>query len=450
MTADTHTESHRLRSKLAANFGWLGMQKIAVILIGMATTGLLARYLGPTQSGVLASAQALAAMFGLLALGVDATVFYDQLHRQPQSESAIMGGTTAVLAVCGLLSWLLLAAYLLLFCRENGLFVAVALVSGLRLLITFPAPVAMWFQSQMHTRDVVVPNMIGVLVLRGWQCFAAALALGVAWVAFSEVLSLLFIMVVSFAAYARHGKSIRAWTCDWSAGWEVMTRSVPAIIAGTLAVFLNKLDVLMLSWYVVPSEVGYYSTASSLTESLLFLGGMTASVFTPVLLRTRERGGLFYSGALLAHLRVSAFAGWVLAAGLSLTAALAVWLVFGDQYGPSATILRVHAFMLVPSLIGATMQCHLTLERRLKYLTVNLIVALALNAALNSVLIPAYGGVGAAVASILAATTAHVLVPLLLPTTRVFGLRAAWAIITPLPDITAITGPAKDHEKTPS
>lgn len=423
----------------SVGLAWLAVQKVLVVLLGVIAGGVVSRHLGPNDAGVLASAQAMAGLFGIFAMGVDSTVFMDELHHGTRGENAVMGGTTAVLALMGLFSWLLLIAYLWAFERESWVFAGTALVAGARLLVTFPAPVALWFQSRLMMREIVIPNTFGSIVLRAWQVGASFMGWGTIKIAMGEVLSLLCIMVASLRSYQRLGKSLFHWKLDWQAGFRVMARSVPAMMAAVLTTLLSRMDVLMVRALRSEDVAGIYSAASSLTESLLFVGGMITSVFVPLLLEKKARDRQGYERLRLEHLRFCTFSGWMLAFGLSLFSSFVIRLIFGTAFESAAGVLSVHAFLLVPCLAGAAIQSHLTMERKLRYLTVNLLLALLCNAGLNYLLIPHYGARGAAGASLVAATIAYVLVPLMAKETRALGKDVIRALLWPIPRLAVLT-----------
>lgn len=420
--------------RLGRNLGWLGAQKVAVILLGIASTGIVARQLGPEQVGLLAAAQALVGFFGVAAMGIDGTLFTSILHREPEKESALMGGTTCVLALMGLISFAALTAYVWLWDSGSVLFAVTATLCGLRLLVVFPAPVALWFQSRMQTRHVAVSNTMGTIVLRAWQILASSAGWGAAKVALADFFSLLSIMFISFRAYQKEGQNFRSWFPDWSLGWRVLRLSFPALLAAALATFMARLDVLMLrALHPDPAQVGFFTTATSLTESLLFLSGMMTAVFSPLLVKTLQADPNRYLQQRQSYLRLCAALGWVLAIGLSLMSGFAVQVIFGQRFEVSGDILALHAFLLVPCLLGSAVQCHLTVEGLLRWLTVMLVIALGVDALLNWLLIPVYGPIGAAAASIAAAAVAYLLTPLFFPETRSLAEAAIRALITPIP-----------------
>lgn len=435
-----------LLRKLWVNLGWLGAQKACVILLGVATTGIVARHLGPQQTGLLAGAQALAVLFGVASMGVDATVFTRRLHSQPEHEGAILGGTACVLAVTGAGSWLLLGAYLLWIDHGPVALRLSAAVIGLRMCLMFPAPVAMWFQAQMVTREVAVANTAGTVVYRLWQMLGSLAGWNVIRIAWADVLSFSTVTFVTVRAYLARGGSLRAWRADWRSGWSVLAESLPALVAACLVTFMSRIDVVMLRAMRGESEVGYFTAASSITESVMFLSSMLVTVFSPVLIHSFHQDPAAYVRQCAAHIRLTVFIGWCIAIGISLSAGGIISVVFGSAYQPAIAVLAVHAFLLVPSMLGAVTQCHLTIERRLPWLMLILVAALALDVVLNLFFIPAMGAPGAAAASVLAAVFAYTLVPALVPAIRRTGLVSLRSLLVPLPrrgDLAAFAGAAR-------
>ncbi len=431
--AASHAESQRLLGRLVANFGWLGAQKIAVILIGLATTGIVARHLGPEQMGILGAAQALATMLGVAAMGIDSTVLTSWLLKNPENEDGVMGGTACVLAVTGTLSWIVLCAWAW-FIEDGSWIVRVtAIVAGLRMLLMFPAPIAVWFQSRMHTREVVVANTAGTLALRGWQLLCSASGGGVIRVALAEFVCFATVTWFSLRAFYRHGRTPFTWKADWSTGWSIFLQSLPALFAASLVTFLSKVDVIMLRHLAGDAEVGLFNAATSMTESLMFFSGMTVTVFSPVLARSFHHDPERYDRQRRGYMRFTVLLGWLFALGLCLFSGFIIQIVFGAQYSASAGVLAVHGFLIVPAMLGAALQCQLAIEHRLVWLTAMLGMALALDIVLNALLIPPMGAQGAALASVLAAVMAYAIAPLLLPATRALGWLSLKSLFAPFP-----------------
>ncbi len=167
-----------------------------------------------------------------------------------------------------------------------------------------------------------------------------------------------------------------------------------------LAAFLyQRLDVLMLGALAGVATAGEYVAAYRILDGILLLPAAVVAAFLPSWAERRNANGSAIRGAgrvvlLLVCIGVLAGAELVLARGFL------VDLLYGDQYASSALILAVLA-LSVPIFYAdialvwlAYVRGH---EKRVALLGV---VALFANVFINIVLIRAYGGVGAAVSTV--------------------------------------------------
>jgi O-antigen/teichoic acid export membrane protein len=417
------------------NMGWMTFQKVFVIIIGVVTTGWVARKLGPEQVGVLATAQAMVMYFGVVGMGVDMGVFTKRLLERPEQEAGIMGGTVALLAVTGLLSWLALATFL--WTADVGADVVkfATLVFGLKLLFSFPTVISGWFQSRQRLQYMVIPNTAGSLASRVWQFVFAGIGAGVVWVAAAEAVGLVIIVTWYVILYLKCGESLKSWKVDWRAGWEVLRDSLPLMINAALMALMSRMDVLMLRAYHGEATAGYFSAAIMFTESLSFLNTLLSVPLLPVLVMLRKNDAERYVRARLAYAKLSAVLGWLCAAGLSLGSGIAVGVVYGAEYAPSISVLAIHALLLVPCYLGGAGSCFMTLENLLKWQPLFLLLGFATNFSLNLLLIPKYGAPGAAWASVCGVTVACVVAPLMFGKTRVIGKTLVQALVCPVPNV---------------
>lgn len=90
------------------------------------------------------------------------------------------------------------------------------------------------------------------------------------------------------------------------------------------------------------------------------------------------------------------------AVAFTLFAKLVIGLFYGDDYAPAASMLKILAWYTACSSIGVVRNIWILAEGKQKYLlSINLAGALS-NVLMNTLLIPTYGGNGAAAASLLA------------------------------------------------
>jgi O-antigen/teichoic acid export membrane protein len=169
---------------------------------------------------------------------------------------------------------------------------------------------------------------------------------------------------------------------------------------GMAALFLlRRVDTVMLNAQVSRRDVGLYVVAVLLAELVFLPGESIAQVVLP----RQVTGSLVEAAAYTARIvRVNAVVGLIAALGLAALSPLVIVLAYGSSYvGSIAPLLA-----LLPGVvaIGLTRPITAILVRFNRPFVVSAIciAALVINVALNLVLIPALGVVGAAIASSLA------------------------------------------------
>jgi O-antigen/teichoic acid export membrane protein len=181
--------------------------------------------------------------------------------------------------------------------------------------------------------------------------------------------------------------------------------------AGRLMLLGNyRLDQWILGGIAGPRELGLYSVAVSWLDALFFLPTALTLVQRPDLVRAspreaRRQASIVFRGTFLIT--------FVLAVGMVALAPFLCVTVFGDSFSGSVGMLRVltvGAFGIVAlKLLGNA----LTAQRKPMLETAAIGVAFVFTVALDVVLIPAHGGLGAAVASSVAYTVGGVAVALI-------------------------------------
>lgn len=168
-----------------------------------------------------------------------------------------------------------------------------------------------------------------------------------------------------------------------------------------------RLDQWLLGAIAGPTELGLYSIAVSWAEALWYLPSALSTVQRPDLVRAARReaaraASLVFRGVML----VTAVAGLVMVAA----APILCTVVFGSEFSGSVDDLRVlvgGAFgMVTLKLLGNA----LVAQGRPLLQSASISVGFGLTVALDLILIPPLGGLGAALASTLAYTAAGVVV----------------------------------------
>ncbi len=173
-----------------------------------------------------------------------------------------------------------------------------------------------------------------------------------------------------------------------------------AYIAGLAYYMMQKVDVLMIGYYMGEAPTGYYGVASNMADLMI----MPISIIA-AMLSTRMAAG-HKAGVVTGLARhVVALTMGLAVVGCAFTWVIAPWIIellFGPAFAPAAEVLRLLCVAVVGLSFFMLMHNILIATGRARYLALPALVGCGANVGLNMMLIPAYGLIGACVASIIA------------------------------------------------
>lgn len=185
-----------------------------------------------------------------------------------------------------------------------------------------------------------------------------------------------------------------------AAGGSLLRFSAPLLFASLLIQVMTWTDVLMLGYFTDARTVGVYDAVRPLVQVVPIIWGSMIFMYTPVVSELHATGST-------ATIRRSYFVltKWFASATFPLVLlfvlfpSLALSTVFGPEYTAGATALQVLAVAFLFGNLSGPNGATLTALGRTRVVMYANLVAAAGNVALNLVLVPQYGLLGAAVAT---------------------------------------------------
>lgn len=187
---------------------------------------------------------------------------------------------------------------------------------------------------------------------------------------------------------------------DWQKVKPIFARSWPLVANVLLGLTIYNSDLIFLRFFRDRDTVGKYAAAYQMISFLINLAAAYSLSLLPALTRVaadRERRNALYHDA-AAH--VFAFA-LPIAVGGSLVAPLIVSFVYGDQFTASGPILAILLWTLPFTVSKEVDLIALVVGGRERTVMRMTALAVAVNLALNLILIPRYGMYGAAWSTLL-------------------------------------------------
>jgi O-antigen/teichoic acid export membrane protein len=200
---------------------------------------------------------------------------------------------------------------------------------------------------------------------------------------------------------------VSRWRVRGDLAKRILSDSWPLAMAGFMAVVYMKIDQVMIGEMRGEAEVGIYGVAARLTETFYLLPSFVLTAVFPSLIKARTISQELYLSRF--QRLYDAFVWFGIVAGLlmQLFARPVVGLLFGNQYIEAGPVLAVHIWSCVFFAAGSVGHRYLITEDHTRIqLFMNGCGALT-NVALNTVLIPRFGPVGAAYASCVSIGVSH-------------------------------------------
>lgn len=405
---------------IIGNTGWLLFDRTMRSVVGVLVGAWVARYLGPAQFGELAYAVAFVAIFQVVAqLGLDSLVVRD-IGADPSNAAERLGTALRLRLITGFAGWAAaVGGMALLRPGDTQVLLLVAIVAG-GIALQAADTVDLWFQSQTQSKRTVAAKGVAYLTASAlkvalivWQAPLVAFA----WVLLAEAAVSALALVVVYRRYPAPAR----WRWSMPSARELLREAWPLLFASLAVVLYMRLDQIMLRELVDERELGIYSAGWSLSALWYFVPLAIYSSTAPAFSRLKVQSEAAYSAALGQLFTLM----WVISVSVSVVMALSsgilIDLLYGAAYRDAAPVLALHVFANIPVALGVAQSLWITNERRPHFALYRTLFGLLVNVALNLALIPRYGAMGAAMATVAAQFAAAVLF-------NVFGARHVLAL----------------------
>lgn len=390
----------RLGSPIGRNMGWLVGEKVFSLAVSGVVSIVIVRYLGPTQLGSYSFAAALVGIVGSVAQLASPLIVRDiVIDREREGETLasaavitfmLVMASGAVLVVLGLTA------------VHDSTTRAVLFVLSLGLLFRPVLVLDFVFQADLRARHATLARNAGMAVSAAASIAIVARNGGLVQLAGATLLSPLVATLLFVWFYAGGGSRVPRWRPSKMVLTSLARRSVPLIVSSVAIGVYMRIDQVMLGWMSTRREVGIYAATVRISEFAYFLPMIFISSVGPSIARARATDFNLYRA------KMSRVFSYLSAASLTLAVVVVILggplatLLFGTEYSRVGRILTVHILASVFVFLGVG-QSLWTVNESLEKLSMYRALAGAIvNVVLNVILIPRYGALGTAWATVAA------------------------------------------------
>ena len=409
--------SDRFRG-IIANTGWLFADRILRMGVGLFVGVWVARYLGVEQFGVFNYATAFVALFSTLStLGLDAIVVRS-IVREPEKRLQILGTAFWLKLFGGIAALVLAVSSIIVVRHDDQLTISlVAILASVGIFQTFDT-IDIWFQSQVQSKYTVIAKNTAFVIISLVKVALISIhapLIAFAWTALGEVGLGALGLIISYRV-----RGYSPWLWPWSSplAKTLLKESWPLILSGLTIMIYMRIDQIMLGQMIGDKAVGLYSAATRISEVWYFIPMAIASSVSPAIYAAKEVSEALYYQRIEEFLRLLSWLSIVVAVPMSFLSGTIITALFGKSYEASASILAIHIWASLFVFMGVGTSSWFIAEGLTQFALRRTIMGAITNVFLNIFLIPTYGGVGAAIATVISQAVASFLSNATHPKTR--------------------------------
>ncbi len=394
--------------KYLENTSWLFAEKIIRLLITFFVGIYIIRYLGPDDFGLLSYALSFAGLFfAISTLGLDSIVVRE-LVKEPQKREALLG-SVFTLRIAGAVMAITLTAIAAMFSGEDTFTLILILIIAASTIFQSLGVVEQYFQSIVKAKYNVYAQSGSVFIAAILKVLLIIFEYPLIYFAIVQTTESLLLGLGYFIVYRYNKLNIFKWKFNFSLARSLLRDSWPLILSGLVVMIYMKIDQVMIKNMLDSKQVGFYAAAVKLCEAWYFIPlAVTTSLF-PAIVSAKQTSEQLYLSRLQKLYDILAWTAIAIAVPVTIFSREIITLLFGTGYLPSSPVLTIYIWAGVATFLGVASSQYLISENLTKLSFYRTLIGMVLNVILNLILIPKYGIIGSAYATLISYGVATIL-----------------------------------------
>ena len=386
-------------SKVLKNASWIIVCRVAQSVLSMVVTILTARFLGPSNYGIINYAASIVAFFvpfmqvGLNFILVQAVIQNDDREGEVMGTALAMSLASGVLSVIGVFAFVMVANY------NDPTTIIVCVLYSLLLIFQALEHFQYWFQAKLLSKYTSITMLVAYFVVSAYKIYLLLTGKSVYWFAVSQALDYAIIAFALFAIFNKVSGVKLSFSKEMAK--KMFDKGKHYIFPTLMVTLYANIGKVMLTLMTDEAICGFYSAAVMCVGMATFVYNAIIESVRPVILEAKKKGDESYKKMLTALYSFIIYLALLESIFLTIFSKLIVNILYGADYAATIPLLRVLAWYLIFSYIGLVRNVWILAEEKEKHLwKINLGGAIV-NLVLNFILIPILGAMGSAITALI-------------------------------------------------
>lgn len=406
------------KKSFISNTSWMMAQQIYSMILSLVVGSLSARYLGPSNYGLLSYGSSLISLFTMVSsLGL-ANVIVNEMIKNPTKTGSYLGSALVARLIASLLSLGLIYGIVFVLEPNNRLLQAVTVLQGLAVVFQIYEVFTYYFQMKMQMRVVSIATMIALTVAAVWRISLLAHSAGVQFFALTNSVQYLVAGIVVIAIFALRSKV--KLTVSFKDAKYLVGKSYHLIISSIASTICCQIDKIMIGKMMNATHLGFYSAAVTIAELWEFVPSAAVNSARPLILCKRETDYKEYERRFQLLTLAITCMGIVVSIVFIFLGDLAIRILYGKDYLEASVPLSILIWSTAVASVGYARNVWFVAEDCQAYVKYFTIAGAIFDFVANFWFIPHFGITGAAITTALSHILVGFIAPLFVKKTRRF------------------------------
>lgn len=404
------------RNRMFQNAKWIICCKVVQSLLQMMIGMISARYLGPSNYGLISYAASVTAFaVPFMQLGLNETLIREYIA-EPEQESTVAGTALVLNLISAVSCMVCVTGMCSIMNRGETVTILVCAIYSFSLLFQALEMVQYWFHAKLMSKYSSVSMLLSYVAVSAYKIFLLVTRRSIYWFALVHSVEFGMTGILLLVVYKRvtHKKLCFSWVTAKS----LLSRSKYYIPASLMVIVFQNTDHIMLKLMDGDRANGYYTTAVTCAGVVGFVYNAIIDSARPVILESRSRSKSDYERNIIRLYCLIIYLTLAQSVCFTLLAKQIVLLLYGKEFLPAVPVLQVLVWQVSFSRMGSVRNVWILAEEKHNLLwKVNLCGAMT-NIVLNGFFIPEWGAAGAAFASVLTQIAVNFIIGFLMKSVR--------------------------------
>ena len=400
------------------NISWILIQNIYTMLLGMVITGIIARHYGTEGYGIINLAYSFVTLFTFIAVFGTNHIILNDLTEKKHPTGIILGSNLFVRIILACVS-VVLSQTIALFLYTKEMNIAIFLF-GINIIFNCSDIIAYFAQSKMENKYISISKIISTTIFSILKIIVVILKLNIMYYIFTYLIENIIYGILLIISYKKIKKDEKiSFSVNKTYIKELFKKSKYYALASLMVTIYMRIDQVMLGTiFLNKSVVGIYSAAVRISEIWTFAPLAVITSFKPVIYNSKNGSVNQYFKNYQKLFNVVSIICFIFTICIILFGKIGINILYGKKYIAAFIPLIILTIGTWFGVLGNIHYIWMTAENKEKFSLIYSFVGSIINIIFNIILIPKYGIIGAAVATLIGQISSNILIFLFIPNMR--------------------------------